>query len=495
MNSTLKSIVVIFYLLVPLFITGQHSGNFLAVDTLTYNSYINQDWSRLITVGDRALNNGIDYYYLRMRLGIASYEQRKYTKSVKHLRKALDFNFNEPNAQLQLYNSYLFLGKNNLARQLRGKFSENTEKLVTKNNPVFSSIEIGGGKVFSDNLEKNSDFVTGSNNDTIPGFEVQIGNKYVIYALTGINISPSISYTLGFNYLEIEKRAAFQFVDVSLNLDSVSIENWGYQNYYSVKLENKRKYFDNSIFQNELYQNIRFQLNNYWAVSLFGNLIFVDTKRVQIQSDSNRISRVNYQVTDQQPVFFDFTYDSVYFIESDSSFVDYVIGFNLEKDLGGVSLNLISTYSSLNKTNQFQTGLSSYYFLLPSADFYGLSTVYFFYQERLSGATDTDIILIQKLGGKLIKKLWGEVNFTYGIIPNSNLGNGYFIYNQVDNVKYKAGMKLKWIFNENLSLSLYYNYAKYEGSFYRFATDGGEAEVIPRYYESNNLIGGLTWNF
>ena len=82
MNSRLKSVVVICCLLFPLFMSGQQLNNFLAVDTLTYKYYLAEDWDKLINAGDKAINDGIDYYYLRMRMGIASYEKRKYTNSL-----------------------------------------------------------------------------------------------------------------------------------------------------------------------------------------------------------------------------------------------------------------------------------------------------------------------------------------------------------------------------------------------------------------------------
>ena len=47
------------------------SQAFINVDTNTYNLYLEKDWDELIREGKRALRQDIDYYYLRMRIGIA----------------------------------------------------------------------------------------------------------------------------------------------------------------------------------------------------------------------------------------------------------------------------------------------------------------------------------------------------------------------------------------------------------------------------------------
>ena len=54
--------------------------DFKQVDSTTYALYLNKDWKPLIKISKKAIQNNIDYYFLRMRLAIAYYEQKKYVR-------------------------------------------------------------------------------------------------------------------------------------------------------------------------------------------------------------------------------------------------------------------------------------------------------------------------------------------------------------------------------------------------------------------------------
>lgn len=50
------------------------------VDSLTYTQFIMGRYNELEKTGKAALDQNIDFYYLRMRLGIAQYETHHYEK-------------------------------------------------------------------------------------------------------------------------------------------------------------------------------------------------------------------------------------------------------------------------------------------------------------------------------------------------------------------------------------------------------------------------------
>jgi len=49
----------------------QDSLDFKTVDYKTYGYYVNQNWDSLIYLGNKAIAQNIDYYYLRVRIGVA----------------------------------------------------------------------------------------------------------------------------------------------------------------------------------------------------------------------------------------------------------------------------------------------------------------------------------------------------------------------------------------------------------------------------------------
>ncbi len=61
-------------------------------DSLTWQLYQQQQWIELLKTGKQLNRQGIDYYYLRMRLAVAALETHRYDDAVAHLHQALNFN-------------------------------------------------------------------------------------------------------------------------------------------------------------------------------------------------------------------------------------------------------------------------------------------------------------------------------------------------------------------------------------------------------------------
>jgi hypothetical protein len=84
-----KGKYLIFLLLFPLVAAAQEKPDFRKVDSLTYSYYISGDWDNLITVGKNGLASGIDYKFLRQRLGYAYFIKGDYLNAERHFNKAL----------------------------------------------------------------------------------------------------------------------------------------------------------------------------------------------------------------------------------------------------------------------------------------------------------------------------------------------------------------------------------------------------------------------
>ncbi len=96
--------------------------DFKQINTESYRLYLAQEWDSLISLGKHALKQDVDFYYLRMRMGIARYDQKKYRQAGIHFRKALEFNQDDPVALEYLYYAYLFSGQIEQAKLLRKEF-------------------------------------------------------------------------------------------------------------------------------------------------------------------------------------------------------------------------------------------------------------------------------------------------------------------------------------------------------------------------------------
>ena len=78
--------------------------SYIQVDSTSYALYSQKQWVNLIEFGEMAVKNGVDYYYLNLRLGIAWYYAKDYYKSQKYFEKAL-----KQDKSSQTANEYLFL--------------------------------------------------------------------------------------------------------------------------------------------------------------------------------------------------------------------------------------------------------------------------------------------------------------------------------------------------------------------------------------------------
>ncbi|MCU0409034.1 MAG: hypothetical protein MUD02_08815, partial [Bacteroidales bacterium] len=80
--------IIIFLLFAAQVLRAQDNTDFRYHDSLTYKLYTDKNWNELISAAKKALHDGHDYYYLRMRIGIAYYEKKQYASAATHFRKA-----------------------------------------------------------------------------------------------------------------------------------------------------------------------------------------------------------------------------------------------------------------------------------------------------------------------------------------------------------------------------------------------------------------------
>ena len=103
-------------------ICAQDPLDFNTINTETYRLYMAGQWDSVIDMGKLSLRQETDFYYLRMRMGIAYYQQKNYRMAACHYKKALKLNQADPAALEQLYYSCLMSGKTEHAMLVRKQF-------------------------------------------------------------------------------------------------------------------------------------------------------------------------------------------------------------------------------------------------------------------------------------------------------------------------------------------------------------------------------------
>lgn len=129
---------------------------FASVENTSYYYYLQSDWKNLGVFCDHAIANGFDYYLIRVRAGIAWFEQTAYRKATNHFEKAIEFNSTDL-AKEYLYYCFIYTERYEDARYLSKSFdSLFLASLKIKQKPIaFVSIE-GGIKLSNENKIYNN---------------------------------------------------------------------------------------------------------------------------------------------------------------------------------------------------------------------------------------------------------------------------------------------------------------------------------------------------
>ena len=147
-----------------------------SIEQKSYQLYLDKKWDELICVGNNAIKNDMDYFYLRMRIGIAYYEKKDYALAESHFRKAITFNSSDDLALEYLYYSLLLNGRQEEARLLSKEFSaELAEKTGTNKSSSIQFIIIEGGTKKTDSSDYYNAFTKTKSNYFKPPVYFQIG--------------------------------------------------------------------------------------------------------------------------------------------------------------------------------------------------------------------------------------------------------------------------------------------------------------------------------
>jgi tetratricopeptide (TPR) repeat protein len=153
-----KSCCLIFFL--AFFTVVASAQDFKATDSITYKLYLSGDWKELINTGNEAIKSGIDYKYLRQRLGVAYFSLGNYHDAASQFSKALKFDSYDQFTLEYLYYTYLNTGKEAYAGSLEKIMSPDLkQRLKIMSSGVLESIETEFSyKISETQLRSNSQF-------------------------------------------------------------------------------------------------------------------------------------------------------------------------------------------------------------------------------------------------------------------------------------------------------------------------------------------------
>ena len=476
--------------------TALASADFKSVDIETYRLFVEQKWDSVILVGKSAIREKIDYFYLRLRVGISYYELKKYIQAIEHLQKAHEFNSTDPVAMEYLYGSYIWSGRDQEARALADKMPAVLKEKLQPRSNTLNNIHLEGGYTFSSNDPgvKNPSLM---GQDSIYGEEDRYGDHYYINLDLSLNLTPRIILTLAYNYLNFSKQKFIQYGYYQDHLDSTTNYWWGYLNHYSWDKLARSYRKSYTINQHEGYIGSTFQLPGGFRLMPALHLIYTSSEEPKATFSGTMVHDTIFVDTiTPDTVVYSFQQAGYSFRENKKRSVTYLVSLMLTKDFSIFSSGLAASYSNLNNMTQTQLTWSLTYYPWGRTNFYGTSAFMALFQEGKS-----NLIFRQTLGVRVLPGLWLEGSAIIGDLTNANLMNGFIIYNNTDKINYRLGVNLVYSLTKNLDISLIYQFFSNKNIHYYYATDPGDqyqpVKLVTDYnnYQTNTIIGGITWKF
>jgi tetratricopeptide (TPR) repeat protein len=446
------------YLILILLMTGcsairVHAAEktFQEVDQQSLALYEKGEWKELVKYSDQVIQEGFDYYYLRMRAGIANFMIRHYMKAVLHFKKALVFNDKDPVAEKYLYSCYLELNRSADARRIFDDLPSSDREDLGKTLLKLHQVIIETGPLFS-NQPSNFSKLDLDGEENIYGEADITGNGY--YFNSGLSWDFIKGYGIygGYSLVRLEKNKQVKIGD------SLFVND---------------KY---PLVQHQFYLNGNIPLGKGFSVLPAMNVIMDRYETVMPQFDSNT-----------------FIYSFPVVKTRLNSYIAYL---SITKDFQIVRTSIFGAYSNLNSREQIQAGFCILAFPFGNLNFYLSSKLM---NHRNDG--QNNIIFEQMVGARLFKPLWSEITATFGQMENYHENNAFVVYNIADKMSFKAGAKLMYALNPRWMITANYIYLMREGEYisYSVTPPPEPPKAIPvtlqQGFHNQFVLLGLKWSF
>jgi hypothetical protein len=471
--------------------------DFRHIDETTYRLFLEKKWDSLIIVGKQALKNDIDYYFLRMRLGIAFYSETKYIPASVHFQKATVFNSLEPDAWEYLYSCYILANRSEQAYALVKDMPSGLQKKYRPEKKFLEMITLEGGKIYSSHNStiNDLDIRNAGSYGAAYGEQDLYRNSYYGHLGMLLNIAAGANLEVGYSYLDFSKIKHFQYLQYENLLDSTVNYWYGYSNYYNSSPSLYSRSIPYDVKQQEFHLGSDILLGDGFSLQPAFHLIKVSYKNIVTEfTRTNLTDTIYYDSITPELVTVHVTKENFNFVQKDTNFYNYVIALGISKTFSLYTLSLNGSYSNLNNKKQTQIGGSFTVYPLGNLDLYSISRVTGFIQKK-----DKRLILSQTAGGRVWKRFWLEGNFIWGDLTNTNTGNGSIVYNNVGKIDYRLEGNLIWPCSKHLEFSLNYQYFQKKSATYYTAFSEGPPSVktssltLDKKYHTNTFIIGIKW--
>lgn len=430
------------------FLYAEDNPDFLEVDSTTYGLYLREQWVELIDAGNDYLRLGYDYYYLRMRMGIAHYELNNFIRAVDHFTVALKHNEEDPAALTYIYYSYIQLNRRDAADHTLGQLpEEDASKIRSGKRNVLDMVYVESGPLISSGKEINGHMDL----DGVDNIYGEIDHLIRDSWYNGIGLLARVApfMRLQVSYLNLfQGRTAQVMAGDSLLFDE-----------------------DHSLQQHQFYISPSLRFGKGFSLVPAFHYLGITYDQLHAQYDQKTKSYL-------------FDMDTVHQ-------KDYLVSLSLNKDLSLVSLTLTGTYAKLNQYDHYQAEVALTFYPKGNLDIYSQTVGRFIYGR------EDHFLFAETAGLKLMKGWWLEASATFGEAAEFFEKNGYVVYNLPEDLLLKWGMQTYYQINDHLQVSLKYENLYRESLFLRYFYEENSGQYLREYkpftYHQHFIIGSLKW--
>ena len=428
---------------------GQGKNEVWNPEKKTLYLYKQRNWSELIFWGRRALNEGNDYFYLRMRLGIAFYENKNYHQALVHFKKAAEFNDKDSYLLEYLYFANLYSGREKAALDITRKFPPSkTKKYITGRT---SKLKIGGlgMQYYRGSLTTGIDLIDPTIFEDHPDL-----NGYQVFTKS------SVKFHLGFNHLASRR------------------VNLYYQ--YGLFIDNRFTYYQNDL-----------QAYYFDSQKLYEHHLFL-LGGIYLGKDFNLYGSVHY-IPGKIPEYYYGTGFATSYVPA-YKYNDFSSSIIISKDFSYVKITGSSSYSYLNFGKYIQEGASITFFPLGNLNLY-FGGGYYWQQEIFdSKLYKIGTYVEYKAGFKVFNPVWLELGGSLGDLHYTVSQLGWQVFNGPNPSDILITGSLIIPFNNDQTIfSLNYNYMNSISSF--VSEDPLQTNLNSKTYYIYSIYGGLSWKF
>lgn len=174
------------------FLLLSQSENLQAQDTLSteytdqhsYQLYLEGNWNQLIQFGNKVIEKGIDFTYLRLRLGYAAVQNKNYSEALKHYQHILNKDKYNETARYYVWYCREYLNQSEAAIYNVRYFSKETIQKEKLSKYKIKSLGIESSYKTTDNSNRGNSFYNRINLNTQLGWRFTMNQSAVVFNQT-----------------------------------------------------------------------------------------------------------------------------------------------------------------------------------------------------------------------------------------------------------------------------------------------------------------------